>query len=285
MSQIRVFAAACVAVCLLSGGFDIVRAQQASYPATASKTPVAGEASLSQEWDQPPASGVGVAAVAAADVPGADTPADVDASPSHELAADLAAWQLLSPPYSSPTPLPVSGKAMYYNPGVMKTVIESRMRFAHIDPCQECIGYVAMLRYGDLDRKVWLQVDQWRIEGPFHVVDVAATKHVGLLLSREWVIDVDYRTAQRWGFRMPWVTVWEHPPLELLLATDSFPLDWNTCVAPLPAFVRLPHSTSVPPTAIVEPEQLVKKAIDRRQLGSGDFVDAIIGIPEELYVK
>ena len=199
--------------------------------------------------------------------------------------AELPAWRLLSPPYSDQTPLPASGKAMYYNPGVMKTVIESRRRFDHIEPCAECIGYVAMLRYGDLDRKVWLQTGPFTVEGPFHVVDAAATQHVDQLLARDWVVDVDYRTAQRWGFRMPWVTVWDEPPLALLLATDAMPLDWDTCRPPTSAFIHSPHSVSVAATLVVVPEQTVKKAIELRHLGAMDFVDAMSDAPDYLYVK
>lgn len=226
---------------------------------------------------------------APADV-GADRVMALDVAVDEESAAspdeiEMAAWQLLNPPYTAATPLPASGKAMYYNPGVMKTVIESRTRFDHIQPCVDCIGFVAMLRRGDLDRRVWLQVDRWRVEGPFHVVDVAATKHVGYLLERAWIVDVDYRTAQRWGFRMPWVTVWEHPPLELLLATDTIPLEWDRCTAPAQAFTRIPHSASVAETALTTPDERLKAVIDRRQLGTGDFVEAFTDIPRVLAVK
>jgi hypothetical protein len=202
-----------------------------------------------------------------------------------EAALVTPAWRLLSPPYTAETPLPASGKAMYYNPGVMKTVIESRTRFAHIEPCEECIGYVAMLRYGDVDRKVWLQLSPLRVEGPFHVVDAAATQHVGMLIEREWVIDVDYKTAQRWGFRMPWVTVWDEPPLDLLLATDAIPLDWETCRLPTSAFVRSPHSVSVPDAVMEVHPRALKNGIELRHLGATDFVDAMSDTPDYLYVK
>ncbi len=107
---------------------------------------------------------------------------------------------------------------MYYNPGVMEHCESSRRKFDHIEPCAECIGRVAMLRYGDINRKVWLQFYGSHVEGPYHVIDTAATQHVGMLLARDWIIDVDYQTAQRWGMRMPYVTIWDKPPLELLMA-------------------------------------------------------------------
>ncbi len=136
----------------------------------------------------------------------------------------LPAWRLLEPSYAAETPLPASGKAMYYNPGVMDRVVESRIKYDHIDPCEECIGRVAMLRFGDVNRKVWLQIYGSHLEGPYHVIDAAATQHVGMLIERNWILDVDYQTAQRWGMRMPYVTIWEHPPLDILLANFALPL-------------------------------------------------------------
>lgn len=236
--------------------------------------------------DLPPATAEAGAEPALTD--GADTGADVataEGVAADETAVVTPAWRLLSPPYTAETPLPASGKAMYYNPGVMKTVIESRTRFAHIEPCEECIGYVAMLRYGDVDRKVWLQLSPLKVEGPFHVVDAAATQHVGMLIEREWVIDVDYKTAQRWGFRMPWVTVWDEPPLDLLLATDAIPLDWETCRLPTSAFVRSPHSVSVPDAVMEVHARALKNGIELRHLGATDFVDAMSDTPDYLYVK
>jgi hypothetical protein len=119
----------------------------------------------------------------------------------------VAAWQLLEPSYAAATPLPVSGKAMYYNPGVMETVLENRLKFERVELCEECIGRVAMLRFGDVNRKVWLQFYGSHLEGPFHVIDAAATQHVGMLIDRDWILDVDYQTAQRWDMRMPYVTI------------------------------------------------------------------------------
>lgn len=196
-----------------------------------------------------------------------------------------AAWELLDPPYGQPSRLPVSGKAMYYNPGVMDIVIDSRLKFDHIEPCDECVGYVAMLRFGDVNRKVWLQIDEWRVEGPFHVVDAAATKHVGMLLERGWIVDVDYRTAARWNFRMPYVTVWERPPRNLLLATDTVPLAWNRSLPPAEVFTPLPRSISLPDSALENQALLVKEAINRRHLGRDSFVDVLLEAPDELHVK
>ncbi len=65
-------------------------------------------------------------------------------------------WQQLTPTYWERTPLPIAGLAMYYNPRVMDGVINYRLRADDIDLCAECVGYVALLRAGDINRKVWI---------------------------------------------------------------------------------------------------------------------------------
>lgn len=112
----------------------------------------------------------------------------------------------------TPSPLPLYGYAMYYNVGVMQEVLANRINMGHVVACPECIGYVALLRAGDLNRKVWLQWNDGVIEGPFLVVDAAAPQHVAHLLARNWVVDVDDRTAQRRGvFGPTWAAVLADP--------------------------------------------------------------------------
>lgn len=131
-------------------------------------------------------------------------------------------WLQLSPPYSEPTPLPITGLAMYYAPQVMDRVEMYRERVNKIEACEECIGRVALLRAGDLGRLVWIQVGKGKIEGPFQVLDVAARHHIPDLLRRNWVVDVDYETAKRWGMRGPIeVTIYAEPPEKLALRTPK----------------------------------------------------------------
>jgi hypothetical protein len=119
------------------------------------------------------------------------------------------------PAYDQPSSLPVAGMAMYYNAGVIQEVVSNRLAMGHISVCNECIGYVALLRAGDLNRRVWLQWDDGSVEGPFLVVDVPAAQHIAHLLARNWVVDVDNGTAVRRGIAGPvWVTVLAAPPEE-----------------------------------------------------------------------
>ena len=112
-------------------------------------------------------------------------------------------WTELSPPYTAPSPLPVTGLAMYYAPHVMDGVAAYRERTSALAACPECVGRVALLRAGDLVLKGWIQVAENVVEGPFQVLDVAARHHVPDLLRRNWVVDVDYATAVRWGMKGP----------------------------------------------------------------------------------
>jgi hypothetical protein len=127
----------------------------------------------------------------------------------------------LQPSYTEQSPLPVYGRAMYYNPGIMAAVYTYRLQNQEIKPCPECVGYVALLRAGDLNRKVWLRWEDGTVEGPFLVIDVAARHHVPLLLSRNWVVDVDYQTALRRNMYSPVpVTVLASPPYDVTEPPD-----------------------------------------------------------------
>ena len=117
-------------------------------------------------------------------------------APTQDLSDPLVQRGL--PGYHAQTPLPQVGKAMYYASGVMEQVIKYRLRVGDITPGKKCLGYVALMRKGDLDREVWIVING-QVEGPFCVVDVAALQHIPSLLERNWVVDVDYQTAKRWG--------------------------------------------------------------------------------------
>jgi hypothetical protein len=115
----------------------------------------------------------------------------------------VSSYRDLSPSYFEPSPLPIQGLAMYYNPGVMDRVLQRQIGWGHVTECSECIGRVALLREGDMDRRIWLQRPGHAVEGPFWVVDQAAERDVPGLVRRNWAVDVDYETAMRWKMRGP----------------------------------------------------------------------------------
>lgn len=108
----------------------------------------------------------------------------------------------MKPGYFEQTRLPVRGHTTYYNPGIMDEVVAYRRKAGDITACPECIGTIALVRAGDINRRVWLQLDDETVEGPFLVVDCAARRDVPRLLRSGWGVDLDYATAKRWGFKM-----------------------------------------------------------------------------------
>jgi hypothetical protein len=115
----------------------------------------------------------------------------------------VSSYRDLSPDYYKPSRLPIQGLAMYYNPGVMDRVLQRQIGWGNVTECRECIGRVALLREGDMDRRIWLQRPGHAVEGPFWVVDQAAERDVPGLVRRNWAVDVDYETAMRWKMRGP----------------------------------------------------------------------------------
>ncbi len=121
-----------------------------------------------------------------------------------------------NPPWQEATELPARGQVTYYADGLMEWVYEFRLRQNQVPVCDPptCIGYVAMMRAGDLGRKVWLQRPGERAEGPFLVVDYAAEPNFAGLWARGMVAEVDFNTAQRWGMQGPLaeVMIWDVSP-------------------------------------------------------------------------
>lgn len=119
----------------------------------------------------------------------------------------------LQPGYWERSPLPQTGLATFYAPGVMEYVADYRQKRGQLPVCTECVGAVALLRAGDIGRKVWLQPTDGEPVGPFLVVDCAHHEDIPLLLARNWVVDVSFEVGQLWGMDrpLPGVTVLEDP--------------------------------------------------------------------------
>ncbi len=128
--------------------------------------------------------------------------------PSRAIRADD-----LTPGYWERTPLPQTGLATFYAAGLMEYVDGYRSGLNQLPDCPECVGRVALLRAGDIGRKVWLQPPGGEPVGPFLVVDCARRQDVAPLVAREWAVDVSYELGQLWGMTRPLagVTVLEDP--------------------------------------------------------------------------
>lgn len=113
------------------------------------------------------------------------------------------------------SPLPAYGKAMYYSKGLMEKVWNYRFTKEKYPKCDECVGFIALIRNGDRKRKVCIQRKNGDVEGPFYVIDVVGDNHKSSVIQKDWVVDVDYATAYRWGMiqrrNIDWVTVIDCP--------------------------------------------------------------------------
>lgn len=91
-------------------------------------------------------------------------------------------------PYAS------EGKALYYARGVM----EAQARARGFD-LTGYVGGIATASAAELGSSFWIKGPQgW--EGPFLVVDVVQRNHVhNLVMNVDYVAEVDYNTARRWG--------------------------------------------------------------------------------------
>ena len=109
----------------------------------------------------------------------------------------------LTPGYWEQTPLPQTGLATFYAPGMMEHVLDVRDGHGQMLRCPECVGTVALLRAGDIGRKVWLQPPGGEKIGPFLVIDCARQEDVWPLVDRNWVVDVSYELGELWGMNRP----------------------------------------------------------------------------------
>lgn len=142
----------------------------------------------------------------------------------------------LVPGYWEQTPLPQTGLATFYAPGMMEYVQGYRQARGQLPDCPDCVGTVALLRAGDIGRKIWLQPAGGDRVGPFLVIDCARQEDVAPLVARNWAVDVSFELGQVWGMTGPLdgVTVLEDP-------ADAVP----------GAVLRVPTPFYVPPDKVV----------------------------------
>ena len=150
--------------------------------------------------------------------------------------------------YWERTALPQTGLATFYARGLMEYVEAYRRERGQLPPCPECVGSVALLRAGDIGRKVWLQPLGEEMVGPFLVIDCAHLDDVQPLLDRGWVVDISFDLGQLWGMAAPLagVTVIADPS-----PAGSGPMAVPTAfwLAPAEAQVSRPTSTPAVPAA------------------------------------
>ena len=97
----------------------------------------------------------------------------------------------------------VRGSVTFYSPGVMDRVYLNRLAWGHVQPCERCIGMIAVVEPGQVGKVAYLTRPGQAPEGPFLIIDTAADKDRARLQRRGLVAEVDYQTARRWGMSGP----------------------------------------------------------------------------------
>jgi hypothetical protein len=146
----------------------------------------------------------------------------------------------LTPGYWEQTPLPHTGLATFYAAGMMEHVLDVRAGHGQALRCDECVGTVALLRAGDIGRKVWLQPPGGERAGPFLVIDCARREDIPPLVARNWAVDVSFEVGQLWGMDRPLAGV-------TVLADPASEGAAGWIAAPMPAPTRF----FVPPDKVV----------------------------------
>lgn len=95
----------------------------------------------------------------------------------------------------TPAPIYIEGNAVWYAPWVMEAT--ANYRGLNLE------GYldgVSLMSPADIGKTVWIKHPEFGWEGPYLAVDCAQQNHMyGVIVSRNEVVEVGYRTAVRWG--------------------------------------------------------------------------------------
>jgi len=94
----------------------------------------------------------------------------------------------------------------------MEEVYENRLHWNQVQPCDECVGMVAMLDCERIGDKVWLRYDD-RVSGPFLTIDCADKKDLPEIGRRRIVVELSYEIWHELGFP-------ERPVPMTVLASD-----------------------------------------------------------------
>ena len=98
--------------------------------------------------------------------------------------------------------VPVRGQATFYGRGVIERVYANRLAMGDVDPCGDCVDFVAMRLRSDVGRRVMIRY-AGVVYGPFLVVDCAAPRDLGLMVARRRVVEVSWEQAVAWGMTGP----------------------------------------------------------------------------------
>ena len=91
------------------------------------------------------------------------------------------------------------GHATRYNPGVMETVVENRLRWGQLDLSRLHDGHVALADCDRLDDLVWIRWPGGAVSGPHLVTDCGAAHDQARLAASNFAVDLYWPLARRFG--------------------------------------------------------------------------------------
>ena len=95
----------------------------------------------------------------------------------------------------TPAPNYIEGNATWYSPQVM----EATAKYRGLD-LKGYLDGVSLMSPADIGKTVWINHPDFGWEGPYLVVDCAQQNHMyGVIVSRNEVVEVGWKTASRWG--------------------------------------------------------------------------------------
>jgi hypothetical protein len=124
-----------------------------------------------------------------------------------------------------PAPLYAEGRAAYYAPHVMEATAEYRGL-----SLEGYVDGVSLMSPADIGLEVWLRPPGGEWEGPFLVVDCARKNDIWPIVAvRGELVEVGWRTAERWGMKGPLqdVQVSKWPPAALVAEPEDFREWWK----------------------------------------------------------
>lgn len=91
------------------------------------------------------------------------------------------------------------GALTYYDEGVFPEVVRNRLAYGQVEPCPECVGFIAVRDCEHLGDHAYLRVPGRDTIGPLLIVDCAAQQHRAGMTKRGRIAEVEPWLARELG--------------------------------------------------------------------------------------